>query len=281
MAGIYGFSSLVLDTKGRIAMPAKYKDQLKNLAGGSIIVTRDPQYPSLLIYPGNLWKKISSSFEELSGLNPEIRSLQWNFLGNAHYIDFDISVFTNLSSEHLDYHNDMETYFRAKSKLFRMMPITSTSIVNVDDEYGVRIKNESSAPVISISTKNKSDIFYKKINYSLSGINGIIRGGNEEISFNSRLIGEFNAENIISAASVGIALNIGLKNIENGINNVKVIDGRMEIFKTTDNKNIIVDHNAIREIPPKIPEVDKTCKIRLCALSKCGLSSLMLRSRYL
>ena len=49
-------------------------------------------------------------------------------------IDFDISVFTNLSSEHLDYHNDMETYFRAKSKLFRMMPITSTSIVNVDAE---------------------------------------------------------------------------------------------------------------------------------------------------
>ena len=91
MAGIYGFSSLVLDTKGRIAMPAKYKDQLKNLAGGSIIVTRDPQYPSLLIYPGNLWKKISSSFEELSGLNPEIRSLQWNFLGNAHAIDFEVS----------------------------------------------------------------------------------------------------------------------------------------------------------------------------------------------
>ena len=157
-------------------------------------------------------------------------------------IDFDISVFTNLSSEHLDYHNDMETYFRAKSKLFRMMPITSTSIINVDDEYGVRLKNESSAPVISISTKNKSDIFYNKINYSLNGINGSIRGGNEEISFNSRLIGEFNAENIISAASVGIALNIGSKIIENGINNVKVIDGRMEIFKTTDNKNIVVDY---------------------------------------
>ena len=54
-----------------------------------------------------------------------------------------------------------------------------------------------------------------------------------------------------------------------------------EVQFITINKNIIVDHNAIREIPPKIPEVDKTCKIRLCALSKCGLSSLMLRSRYL
>ena len=96
MAGIYGFSSLVLDTKGRIAMPAKYKDQLKNLAGGSLIVTRAPQYPSLLIYPGNLWKKISNSFVGLSGLNPEIRSLQWNFLGNAHYMDFEISERMNI-----------------------------------------------------------------------------------------------------------------------------------------------------------------------------------------
>ena len=73
MAGLYGFSSLVLDTKGRIAMPAKYKDQLKNIAGGSLIVTRDPQYPSLLIYPGNLWKKISNSFEGLSN---------WSFWGS-------------------------------------------------------------------------------------------------------------------------------------------------------------------------------------------------------
>ena len=91
MAGIYGFSSLVLDTKGRISMPEKNKDQLKKLAVGSKNDTRHQQNPSLLIYPWNLWKRISGSFEELSGLNPEIRNLQWNFLGNAHYIDFEIS----------------------------------------------------------------------------------------------------------------------------------------------------------------------------------------------
>ena len=91
MAGIYGLSSLVLDNKGRIAMPARYKEQLRELAAGSLIVTRDPQYPSLLIYPGNLWKEISRSFENLSGLNPQLRALQWNFLGNAHQIDFEVS----------------------------------------------------------------------------------------------------------------------------------------------------------------------------------------------
>ena len=61
------------------------------MASGSIIITRDPQYPSLLIYPGALWKKISAAFENLSGLNPKIRSLQWNVLGNAHAIDFEAS----------------------------------------------------------------------------------------------------------------------------------------------------------------------------------------------
>ena len=96
MAGIYGLSSLVLDNKGRIAMPAKYKEQLRELAAGSRIVTRDPQYPSLLIYPGNLWKEISSSFENLSGLNPQLRALQWNFLGNAHQIDFEVSERMNI-----------------------------------------------------------------------------------------------------------------------------------------------------------------------------------------
>ena len=45
MAGLYGFSSLSLDTKGRIVIPARYKDLLKEMASGSIIITRDPQYP--------------------------------------------------------------------------------------------------------------------------------------------------------------------------------------------------------------------------------------------
>ena len=62
MAGLYGFSSLSLDTKGRIVITARYKDLLKEMASGSIIINRDPQYPSLLIYPGALWKKISDAF---------------------------------------------------------------------------------------------------------------------------------------------------------------------------------------------------------------------------
>ena len=88
---IYGTSSLTVDSKGRIVIPAKYRDLLKQSCEGILAVTKDPQYPCLLIYPGKLWNKISSKFESLGGLNPKTRSMQRKILGNASVIDFQIS----------------------------------------------------------------------------------------------------------------------------------------------------------------------------------------------
>ena len=80
---IYGSSFLTLDAKGRIVIPARYRDLLRQSCEGSLTVTKDPQYPSLLIYPGKLWKEISSKFEALGGLNPKTRAMQRKILGNA------------------------------------------------------------------------------------------------------------------------------------------------------------------------------------------------------
>ena len=101
--GLYGYSSLALDSKGRIAMPAKYKEALKEVSEGSLVVTRDPQYPSLRIYPGSLWKTISKAFENLSGLDSKIRSIQWNFLGYANLIDFEVNILISVNPEPLDH----------------------------------------------------------------------------------------------------------------------------------------------------------------------------------
>ena len=88
---IYGTSSLAVDSKGRIVIPAKYRDLLKQSCEGILAVTKDPQYPCLLIYPGKLWNEISSKFESLGGLNPKTRSMQRKILGNASVIDFQVS----------------------------------------------------------------------------------------------------------------------------------------------------------------------------------------------
>ena len=88
---IYGSSFLTLDIKGRIVIPARYRDLLRQSCEGTIAVTKDPQYPSLLIYPGRLWKEIAIKFEALGGLNQKTRAMQWKILGNAAVTDFEAS----------------------------------------------------------------------------------------------------------------------------------------------------------------------------------------------
>ena len=89
--GIYGSSILTLDSKGRVAIPAKYREVLSDICEGILVITRDPQYPALMIYPGKKWKEVSSKFENLGGLNPKTRSMQWTILGNASVTEFEVS----------------------------------------------------------------------------------------------------------------------------------------------------------------------------------------------
>ena len=88
--GIYGSSTLTLDTKGRIVIPARYRELLRKTCEGEMAITKDPQYPALIIYPGKLWKEISQKFEALGGLNQKVRSVQWKVLGNALVTDFEV-----------------------------------------------------------------------------------------------------------------------------------------------------------------------------------------------
>ena len=88
--GIYGSSTLTLDTKGRIVIPARYRELLRKTCEGEMVITKDPQYPALIIYPGKLWKEISQKFEALGGLNQKVRSIQWKILGNASVTEFEV-----------------------------------------------------------------------------------------------------------------------------------------------------------------------------------------------
>ena len=60
--GIYGSSTLTLDTKGRVIIPARYRELLRQSCQGEMVITKDPQYPALMIYPGKSWKEISRKF---------------------------------------------------------------------------------------------------------------------------------------------------------------------------------------------------------------------------
>jgi MraZ protein len=86
---MYGFNTVSLDQKGRLAIPAKYRNTLLENNETQIVITKDPQYPSLKIYPKSQWIEISSKLESLQGLDPIVRNLQWTILGNASVTEFD------------------------------------------------------------------------------------------------------------------------------------------------------------------------------------------------
>ncbi len=87
---MFGFNTVSIDKKGRIAIPARYREDLRNQNQNQIVVTKDPQYPSLKIYSYSEWNKISLKLQSLQGLDPIVRNLQWTILGNAHQSDIDI-----------------------------------------------------------------------------------------------------------------------------------------------------------------------------------------------
>jgi len=157
-------------------------------------------------------------------------------------VDFDIAVFTNLSPEHLDYHATVESYFQSKLRLFTMLTINSTAIVNISDSFGKRISKKSLAPVVPFSKSNNNSIHYKKMETSMAGIAGEIIAGQNKYSIKSRLIGDFNSQNILAAVSVAHALGENKKDIENGIRNCNSIPGRMEPYCLSSGAIVIIDY---------------------------------------
>ena len=88
---MFGFNAPSIDSKGRIAIPARYRNDFRSQNQNSIVVTKDPQYPSLKLYSGVEWDKISKKLQSLQGLDPIVRNLQWTILGNAYQAEIDFN----------------------------------------------------------------------------------------------------------------------------------------------------------------------------------------------
>ena len=83
-----GVTPISLDNKGRLAVPAKYRDGLLSFCAGRLVVTADPSR-CLLVYPQPAWEPIEQKLNSLSSFNPQTRSLQRMLVGNASDVDID------------------------------------------------------------------------------------------------------------------------------------------------------------------------------------------------
>ena len=86
---MFGFNNISIDKKSRFSFPAKYRDAFVKSNENQIVITKDPQYPSLKVYLGSEWDQISKKLSSLQGLDPIVRNLQWTILCNASVCDFE------------------------------------------------------------------------------------------------------------------------------------------------------------------------------------------------
>jgi UDP-N-acetylmuramoyl-L-alanyl-D-glutamate--2,6-diaminopimelate ligase len=157
---------------------------------------------------------------------------------------FEVSVFTNLTQDHLDYHLNLEDYFQAKALLFNNDYLQGRAIINLDDDYGKRLLANCQAqnkPVWTYSLSDpNADFFTSNLSYSHNGVAGVLHTPNGIQEFASPLVGSFNLANVLAAIATSIQLGVSLESIIKRLPEFKNVPGRVERVEISPDQDITV-----------------------------------------
>jgi UDP-N-acetylmuramoyl-L-alanyl-D-glutamate--2,6-diaminopimelate ligase len=160
----------------------------------------------------------------------------------------DIAVFTNLSRDHLDYHQTMEKYADAKFQMFTQSS-QQIAIVNGDDETAKQwLVNWSTQQAVFVyglaeSIKNNSYyLFASNIKHTSAGVEFLLETHEGCINVQSSLVGDFNISNVLASAAVLLSQKFTLTQIALSIAQLSPVIGRMETFTCDSKPTSIVDY---------------------------------------
>lgn len=165
---------------------------------------------------------------------------------------FSVAVFTNLSQDHLDFHQTMDRYRTAKMRIFSLLESSGSAVFNIDDPSSHYIERLDLPRTITYGIEHKGDVRAKILNDTIEGLVLEISYGGSRYSVKSKLIGTYNTYNILAAFAAAMSLHISPDMAIQGIANITGIKGRME--KVID--NIFIDYahtpsaleNALRSL---------------------------------
>jgi UDP-N-acetylmuramoyl-L-alanyl-D-glutamate--2,6-diaminopimelate ligase len=155
---------------------------------------------------------------------------------------FAAGVFTNLTRDHLDFHEDMEAYFQAKRHLFEMLPPGAPSLLNLDDPRGAALTTAGGRPV-TYAINRGADVTPGPLAFSLDGLRFDVRTPRGTVRIRSTLVGRPNVYNILAAVSTAIALGLPFDAIESGIEALEGVPGRFQVVSSAkDEVTVVVDY---------------------------------------
>jgi UDP-N-acetylmuramoyl-L-alanyl-D-glutamate--2,6-diaminopimelate ligase len=154
-------------------------------------------------------------------------------LGRVAGIRFACRVFTNLTQDHLDFHETMEAYFAAKRRLFEE---PGPAVVNVDDEYGRRIA--AGVDAVTFGIENDADYRARDIDFDVNGSRFTLETPDGELRIESPLAGLFNVQNLLGAIAAVRSLGVEEVSLE-GFGRVP---GRFEAVDEGQDFGVLVDY---------------------------------------
>lgn len=164
--------------------------------------------------------------------------------GRVNGIQFDSAVFTNLSHDHLDFHGSMESYERAKLKLFES-PDLSNAIINSDDEAGRNIAETLAKDIrclrYGLNDVYLPDVYGYEIQLDEYGLSMQVKTPWGEGRLISPVMGHFNASNLLAVLSVLLLQGVEFNEALDRLRKIKSVAGRMQRFGGTDAPLVIVD----------------------------------------
>ncbi len=160
-------------------------------------------------------------------------------LNRVYTIDFSGAVFTNLTSEHLDLHKNMDNYFEAKKILFDGLNENSFALSNCDDKYGEKILEDTKAEKIFYSLEKESGIRAKDIKLNISGLEFSFNG----IQFKSNLTGRFNVYNILAAIGAAYQLGIDYETSAEYLKTFEPVNGRFNSIRLQNGAYAVIDYS--------------------------------------
>ena len=183
-------------------------------------------------------------------------------------LNFKGGVFTNLTHDHLDYHENFENYRDTKKEFFDSLSPDSFALTNNDDKNGMVMLQNTTADKYTYSLNSISDFKARILESSFEGM--LLKTNNSE--FWSKLVGRFNAYNILSVYSVGSILGLPKEELLKGLSDLDAVVGRFQFYKK--NKiTAIVDYahtpDALENILRSINEI-KTAANNLITVVGCG-----------
>ncbi len=155
---------------------------------------------------------------------------------------FTAALFTNLTQDHLDFHQTMEEYFKAKKILFDSLGPDSIAVVNLDDRYAERIVAGTKARRIFFGTDPVSDFRIVESEFTLRGTSILIKYEGRSFAIDSKLVGKFNVYNLAGAFALAVSMGYSPSLVAKALSGVRNVRGRFERIDSGKGFLVVIDY---------------------------------------